>query len=160
LQLVHDQMMRIHSEQIELTLIPSMNVALGQKQTSRYVRVMSVIPLKADIHQRGLRVRLVPAADIRDSLVGVIDGGPAAIMRTMTGLLITPYRYCQTKAPRVSSQGFRLSVLPTSGLPTRTGLRVGTVSLARRQTLYQSELKTLAAPTLVVLHFPVHAFHA
>jgi hypothetical protein len=27
--------------------------ALGQKQTSRHVRVMSVIPLKADIHQRG-----------------------------------------------------------------------------------------------------------
>jgi hypothetical protein len=34
--------------------------ALGQKQTSRHVRVMSVIPLKADIHQRGLHVRLVP----------------------------------------------------------------------------------------------------
>jgi hypothetical protein len=27
--------------------------ALGHKQTSRHVRVMSVIPLKADIHQRG-----------------------------------------------------------------------------------------------------------
>ena len=26
--------------------------ALRQKQTSRHVRVMSVIPLKADIHQR------------------------------------------------------------------------------------------------------------
>jgi hypothetical protein len=35
--------------------------ALGQKQTSRHVRVS---PLKADIHQRGLRVRLVPLADI------------------------------------------------------------------------------------------------
>ena len=34
--------------------------ALGQKRTSRYVRVMSVISLKADIHQRGLHVRLVP----------------------------------------------------------------------------------------------------
>jgi len=26
--------------------------------------------------------------------------------------------------------------------------------------LYQSELKTLPYPTLVVLHFPIHAFHA
>ena len=32
--------------------------ALGHEQTSRDVRVMSVIPLKADIHQRGLHVRL------------------------------------------------------------------------------------------------------
>jgi len=26
--------------------------AMGQKQTSRHVRIKSVIPLKADIHQR------------------------------------------------------------------------------------------------------------
>jgi hypothetical protein len=38
--------------------------ALGQKQTSRYVRVMSVISLKADIHQRGLHVRYLPLAGI------------------------------------------------------------------------------------------------
>jgi hypothetical protein len=31
--------------------------ALGHEQTLRHVRVMSVIPLKADIHQRGLDVR-------------------------------------------------------------------------------------------------------
>ena len=37
---------------------------MGQKQTSRHVRVTSVIPLKADIHQRGLHVRLVPEANI------------------------------------------------------------------------------------------------
>jgi hypothetical protein len=37
---------------------------LGHEQTSRNVRVMSVIPLKADIHQRDLHVRLVPTADI------------------------------------------------------------------------------------------------
>ena len=39
---------------------------LGHEQTSRHVRVMSVIPLKADIHQRGLHVRLVPKADLGD----------------------------------------------------------------------------------------------
>ena len=32
---------------------------LGHEQTSRNVRVMSVIPLKADIHQRSVHVRLV-----------------------------------------------------------------------------------------------------
>ena len=38
--------------------------ALGHEQTSRNVRVMPVIPLEADIRQRGLHVRLVPDADI------------------------------------------------------------------------------------------------
>jgi hypothetical protein len=38
--------------------------ALGHEQTSHHVRVMSVIPLKADIHQSGLHVRLVPEADV------------------------------------------------------------------------------------------------
>ena len=37
--------------------------AMGHEQTSRHVRVMPVIPLKADIHQRGLQ-HLVPQADI------------------------------------------------------------------------------------------------
>jgi hypothetical protein len=37
--------------------------ALGQ-QTSRHVNVMSVIPLKAEIHQRGLHVRLVPESEV------------------------------------------------------------------------------------------------
>jgi hypothetical protein len=36
----------------------------GQKLTSRKIRVMSVIPVKADIHQCGLHVRYVPEADI------------------------------------------------------------------------------------------------
>ena len=31
--------------------------AMGHEQTSRHVRVMSVISLKADIRQRGLDVR-------------------------------------------------------------------------------------------------------
>jgi len=46
----------------------------------------------------------------------------------------------QTKAPRVSSQGFQRKL--------------------EQQIVYQSVLNTLAAPTLVVLHFPVQAFHA
>jgi hypothetical protein len=37
--------------------------AMGHKQTSRHVRVMSVIPLKADIRQREWHVRNVPLAD-------------------------------------------------------------------------------------------------
>jgi hypothetical protein len=41
---------------------------LGHEQTSRHVRVMFVIPLKADIHQRGLHVRLVPQADIHNEM--------------------------------------------------------------------------------------------
>ena len=38
--------------------------AMGQKQTSRHARVMSVIPLKADILQRIEHVCFVPVADI------------------------------------------------------------------------------------------------
>jgi hypothetical protein len=38
--------------------------ALGHEQTSRHVPMMSVLPLKADIHKRGLHVRLVPLVDI------------------------------------------------------------------------------------------------
>ena len=37
---------------------------LGHEQTSPYVHVMSVIPLKADIRQREGHVRLVPKAEI------------------------------------------------------------------------------------------------
>ena len=39
---------------------------MGHEQTSRHVRVMSGVSLKADIHQRGLHVRLVPKADLGD----------------------------------------------------------------------------------------------
>jgi hypothetical protein len=46
--------------------------ASGHEQTSRHVRVMSVIPLKADIHQRGLHVRLVPEADINYHLFSAV----------------------------------------------------------------------------------------
>ena len=39
--------------------------ALGQQQTSVHVRVMSALPPKADIAERGRHVRLVPISDIR-----------------------------------------------------------------------------------------------
>ena len=63
--------------------------ALGHKQTSAHVRVMSALPPKADIDQHGRDVRFVPKADIprcgkycysmgiaravRSSAVGVAD---------------------------------------------------------------------------------------
>ena len=40
--------------------------ALGQKQTSHQVRVMSALPPTADIVQHGANVRFVPKADIRE----------------------------------------------------------------------------------------------
>ena len=43
--------------------------AMGHEQTSHRVRVMSVIPLKADIYQHGLHVRFVPEADIDTSQI-------------------------------------------------------------------------------------------
>ena len=39
--------------------------ALGQKQTSRYVRLMSALPPTADIALRDCHVRLVPKADLQ-----------------------------------------------------------------------------------------------
>jgi hypothetical protein len=38
--------------------------ALGQKQTSEYVRTMSALPPKADIAEGNRHVRIVPKADI------------------------------------------------------------------------------------------------
>ena len=38
--------------------------ALGQKQTSEYVRAMSALPPKADMDPHGRDVRFVPKADI------------------------------------------------------------------------------------------------
>jgi len=48
--------------------------ALGQKQTSPYVRAMSALPPKADIAERAYDVRFVPQADIakRVSYWGVV----------------------------------------------------------------------------------------
>ena len=38
--------------------------ALGQKQTSAHVRVMSALPPKAELDQQACDVRFVPQADI------------------------------------------------------------------------------------------------
>ena len=43
--------------------------AVGQKQPSRHVRVMSVIPLKADMFSVELDVCFVPITDIKRALV-------------------------------------------------------------------------------------------
>jgi hypothetical protein len=53
--------------------------AMGHEQTSCNVRVMSVIPVKADIHQRGLHVRFVPATDILKTATCI----SRALLRTM-----------------------------------------------------------------------------
>src|SRR6516225_11433296 len=43
---------------------PQVMSALGQKQTSEHVRVMSALPPKADIGTQSRNVRFVPKADI------------------------------------------------------------------------------------------------
>jgi len=43
--------------------------ALGQKQTSAHVRVMSALPPKADITERDRYVRFVPKADISGATI-------------------------------------------------------------------------------------------
>jgi hypothetical protein len=48
--------------------------ALGHEQTSRHVRVMTVIPLKADSHWRSLHVRFVPLADVKSLLIMAVLG--------------------------------------------------------------------------------------
>ena len=52
--------------------------AVGHEQTSRDVRVMSVIPLKADMFSVEIDVHLVPIADMRDSRAKL----PFAIQRS------------------------------------------------------------------------------
>ena len=56
---------RTRAATLDLSKLPLLGAtsALGHKRTWCHVRVMSVIPFKADIHQRGLYVRLVPKAD-------------------------------------------------------------------------------------------------
>ena len=53
---------------------------MGHEQTSRHVRVMSGASLKADIHQRGLHVRLVPKAELFYSPDGGAGHGWSGVM--------------------------------------------------------------------------------
>ena len=55
----HGQEGRLISRETSRIMMLPMS-ALGHEQTSHHVRVTSVIPLKAHIHQRDLHVRLVP----------------------------------------------------------------------------------------------------
>jgi hypothetical protein len=65
-------------------LKPCRRSTLGHEQTSRHIRVMS-IPFKADIHQRGLHVRLVPEADIGLGLTeGRLAGPPGGMSSALT----------------------------------------------------------------------------
>jgi hypothetical protein len=62
--------------------------ALGHEQTSRNVRVMSVIPLKAD--KRGLHVRLVPIAGI---------GGGGGHWKMLRGIGLTSWSMLRVAMP-------------------------------------------------------------
>ena len=48
--------------------------ALGQKQTSAHLAVMSALPPKADIDAQSVNVRIVPKADITSGLVDYFIG--------------------------------------------------------------------------------------
>ena len=100
--------------------------ALGQEQTSRHVRVTSVIPLKADIHQRGLHVRKVPQADNWEFLPGV--------ERTEAGLSEnTRARRSQGRCPCTGSSrqgslvlGVQVDIVPVSLMMSFVVLRYTT----------------------------------
>ena len=53
--------------------------ALGHEQTSRHVRVMSVIPLKADIRHCVEHVCFVPATDISGAVVDQLAYPPPTL---------------------------------------------------------------------------------
>ena len=76
--------------------------ALGHEPTSRHVRVMSVIPLKADIHQRGLHVRLVPEADTARRDEGVAVG--------RSNLIASPLREEDARNNAAGSQSICLTL--------------------------------------------------
>jgi hypothetical protein len=62
--------------------------AMGHKQTSRHARVMSVLPLKADIRQREWHVRYVPEADITRGPAIHLELARSPGRRMRSGLLL------------------------------------------------------------------------
>jgi hypothetical protein len=78
--------------------------ALGHEQTSRHVRVMSAIPLKADIHQRGLHVRLVPIADICFAGVATVS---SSVCREPSGNTLIAKNHLSAWTVRLIIGGFQ-----------------------------------------------------
>ena len=105
----------------------------------------------------------MPIADIGSSFVRVYRWRSSQTNMTHhePELLITPKTEVppHSKPLESSSQGeipyFRKAIPPRTGTKKNRRFRA-----AQNTHLPQSVLNTLAAPTLVVLHFPVQAFHA
>jgi hypothetical protein len=89
--------------------------ALGHEQTSHHVRVMSVIPLKADIHQHGLHVRLVPQADKRTFRPAVFTRSATIDLGTQSLRLLVDGRLCS----QVATSQTRVSPHDQRRLPER-----------------------------------------
>ena len=63
--------------------------ALGQKQTSEHVRVMSALPPKADMDWRGRDLRFVPKADA----VIELQGGPPEFPNFRQNTALAPHLF-------------------------------------------------------------------
>jgi hypothetical protein len=111
--------------------------ASGQKQTSHHVRVMSVISLKADIHQRGLYVRLVPVA-----ATGACER-PALPQRYASALLVqTIDRVTRRQTPHSS-----LSRILPSPARAQVSIQLGSWGTARARSASSSAWKASAPVT-------------
>jgi hypothetical protein len=85
--------------------------ALGQKQTSAHVRVMSALPQKADIADRDWHVRFVPKADSCTAANSKASDEPVGFTqakgRTVATAVASAKRAC-------AQQGVRLCAAATS----------------------------------------------
>ena len=66
--------------------------ALGHEQTSSHVLIMSVLPLKADIHKRGLHVRFVSEANSGRGARSLPGGSEEARLERIVGRRFQPRR--------------------------------------------------------------------